>query len=223
MNKILVIAAHPDDETLGLGGTIIKLIAEGNIVNVLIITDGVSARHKKKNIQQEAATNACEILGVQMVHFAGLPDQKLDGMALLEIISPIEVLVKQFQPNIIFTHHGGDVNQDHRTLFEATLVAARPTPWTSVKQLLCYETPSSTEWAPALPGWQFSPNVYYDITEFFDKKLKALECYSKTHINEIPEFPHPRSLKAIKILAQQNGFSVGLELAESFMLIREIK
>lgn len=222
MKKVLVIAAHPDDETLGAGGAIMKHLEKGDHVTVFIATDGVTARHDQTELQQRAAVNACRVLGVEDVRFGGLPDQRLDGMPLLEVIDPIYKLVKEFQPEIVYTHHGGDVNQDHRVIFEATLVAVRPVNQNPVKEFYCYEVGSSTEWAPSLDSWMFKPNTFIDIEPYLDKKVKAIQEYSKTYQSEIPPFPHPRSPEAVEIYAKRRGVEVGFRAAEAFMLIRKL-
>lgn len=223
MNKVLVIAAHPDDETLGIGGTIQKYKVNGNSVDVLILTDGVSARHDKMELQKDAAQKACAFLGVDNLFFTDFKDQRLDEVALIDVIMPIEKIMKQVKPDIVYTHHGGDVNQDHRVAFEATLVAVRPHPMQTVKELYCYEVPSSTEWAPNTSGWSFAPNIYEDISNYIQNKLKALEFYTQTFKSEIPRYPHPRSFEAVKTMAKANGIKVGREYVEAFQLIRTIR
>lgn len=223
MNKrILIIAAHPDDETLGVGGAILKHVQNGDNITVFIATDGVSARHDKIDLQQQAATKACEILQVNDLRFGGLPDQRLDAMPLLEVIDPIYKLVKELQPEIVYTHHGGDVNQDHRVLFNATLVAVRPVNQNPVKEVLCYEVPSSTEWAPPFASWAFMPNVFVDIADFLDRKIEALLTYSNTFQSEIPPYPHPRSPEAVSIHSRKRGIEVGLKASEAFVLVRKL-
>ena len=222
MKKVLIIAAHPDDETLGVGGTILKHRQNGDHVTVFIATDGVTARHDKTDLQQEAAKNACEILQVNDLRFGDLPDQRLDAMPLLEVIDSVYKLVKELQPEVVYTHHGGDVNQDHRVIFNATLVAVRPVNLNPVKEVYCYEVASSTEWAPPFDHWSFKPNVYIDIDDFLEKKIEALLSYSKTFQNEIPPYPHPRSATAVELYAQKRGIEVGLNAAEAFMLVRKI-
>jgi LmbE family N-acetylglucosaminyl deacetylase len=222
MNKILIIAAHPDDETLGVGGAILKHVEANDHVTVFIAADGVTARHDQIEQQQEAALRACRKLGVVDVRFGGLPDQRLDEFPLLELIAPLSQLIKDLRPKVVYTHHGGDVNQDHRAIFEATLIAARPVGDYPVKELYCYEVPSSTEWAPPLNHWVFQPNVYVDIEPFLDKKIEAALEYTRTYQSEIPPYPHPRSPQAIEIYAKRRGIEVGLRAAEAFMLIRKL-
>ena len=220
---VLVLAAHPDDETLGVGGTMAAHAAAGDAVHVLILTDGVSARHDVLEPQKAAARAACSALGAEGVEFAGLPDQRLDGMALLEVIRPIGEAIRELRPEIVYTHHKGDVNQDHRTVFEATMVAARPVGDNPVKQLLAYETPSSTEWAPPETEWAFLGNTFVDISQTLEQKLEAFALYKETHVSEVKEYPHPRSVKALRLHAQHRGVNVGFEAAEAFVMLRDLR
>ena len=220
--RVLVIAAHPDDEVLGVGGTIAHHIRQGDHVCVLIMTDGVTSRNGVIELQKSAARECCRLLGVQELRFAELPDQKLDGMPLLDVIRPISKAVSEVRPQIVYTHHSGDANQDHRTVFSATLVAVRPFGDNPVERVLCYEVASSTEWGPPFADWVFLPNVYTDITETLDTKLKAFEAYRKTFHCEVRPFPHPRSMEAVKIYALHRGISVAMKAAEAFVLVREL-
>lgn len=223
MNKrILVVAAHPDDETYGLGGTIAQHTRQGDRVTVLILTDGVTARHAVTAPQQAAARKACRLLGVEDVHFAGLRDQHLDALPLLEAIKPIAALINDLRPEVVYTHHRGDANQDHRSIFAATMVAVRPFGDNPVRQVLCYEVASSTEWGPPYAEWAFLPNLYVDIAATLELKLAAVEAYRETFESEVKPFPHPRSPEAVQIYAQQRGINVGLPAAEGFMLVRQL-
>ena len=222
MKRVLVIGAHPDDETYGVGGTILKHTKRGDAVSVLILTDGVTARHNEVEMQKAAARRACERLGVTDVRFAGLPDQRLDSLPLLEVIHPIYTAICELDPEIVYTHHCGDVNQDHRTAFAATLVAARPLDGSPVKQILSYEVASSTEWGAPFSGWTFVPNVFVDISTTLRAKLGAIEAYRETFQSEVKPFPHPRSPEAVRIYAQQRGVSVGMQVAEAFVLVRQL-
>lgn len=222
MTRILVVSAHPDDETYGMGGTIAHHVRSGDKVTILFLTDGVTARHEKTELQKAAARQACAILGVTDVRFAGLPDQRLDGMPLLEVIKPIQEAIDEVHPQVVYTHHRSDLNQDHRTAFQATLVGVRPFGDNPVERVLCYEVASSTEWAPPFTDWSFQPNVFVDISDTLETKLKAVEAYRNTHQSEVKPFPHPRSPEAVRIYAQQRGISVGMEAAEAFALVREL-
>ena len=219
MNKILVICAHPDDETLGLGGTICSHVEQGDKISVLIFTDGESARGKsdsKIKMRQKQAKKAAKELGIEKIEFLNYPDQELDIIALKDLSKKIENKITKNSPNIIYTHYWGDVNQDHKRLFEATLVACRPIPNSPIKQILCYETPSSTEWGNSFQNNH--PNVFVNIEKFLDKKIKAIQNYS----NEIKPFPHPRSEEAMINRAKFWGSTIGVHYAEAFYMIRKI-
>lgn len=226
MNRsILVLAAHPDDEVLGCGGTIAKLAQEGATIHVAFLADGVSSRSGDLTVQQAelasrriAAQKACDILGVKSLSFGDFPDNRMDTIALLDIIKPIETLVAKYQADMVFTHHAGDVNIDHRRIHEAVSAACRPQPGYPVKTLLCFEVPSSTEWQ--LPGSApaFVPNWFVDISDSLDRKLAALEAYTA----ELRLWPHPRSRQGVEHLARWRGATVGVEAAEAFILGRQL-
>jgi len=218
MKKILVICAHPDDETLGLGGTLSLNAEKGHVCNVIFFTDGQFGRNTTKKGIEERKSNAkkaCRTLGIDKVEFLNYKDQTLDAIPIVELSCKIENYIKKWKPEIIFTHFEGDINQDHRRLFEATMIATRPTPKSKIKQIICYETPSSTDWGFS----QFNPNYFVDITSSINKKISAIKKYG----NEIKKFPHPRSIKAIKNRATYWGSSVGLSYAEPFHIIRKIE
>lgn len=219
---VLTVAAHPDDETLGAGGTMARLAAMGHEVCVCILTDGVTARHRHVEQQKECATRAADVLGVANVIFCGLPDQRLDTLPLLDVIAPIEKCIGELQPDVILTHFKEDANQDHRIAFQATLVAARPVAGTSVRRLLCYETASSTEWAAPFAGSTFSPNVFVDITSTLATKLEAMRSYEQTFAGEMRPYPHPRSYEALDAYARRYGVVAGVHAAEPFMLVRQV-
>jgi LmbE family N-acetylglucosaminyl deacetylase len=221
--RIQTVAAHPDDETLGAGATMARFASASHEVHVCILTDGVTARHHHVDQQQKCAMRACEVLGVSNVMFCGLPDQRLDSLPLLDVITPIEKFVGQIQPDLVFTHFSQDANQDHRVVFQATLVATRPTADTSVSTVLCYETASSTEWAPPFPGSVFSPNLFVDISTTLPTKLDALREYEHTFAGEMQPFPHPRSYEALEAISRRHGATAGVGAAEAFMLVRHIR
>ena len=220
--RILTVAAHPDDETLGAGGTIARLSAAGHEVSVCIMADGATARHPHKELQQRCAERAADVLGVHRIQFCDFPDQRLDTMSLMDVAVPIEKCVVDFDPEIVLTHFAQDVNQDHRITFAATMIAARPVPATSVRSVLCFEVPSSTEWAAPFPGSVFAPNVFADISNTLDTKLAAMHEYSKTFTGEVLPFPHPRSYQALDAIARCRGSAVGIDAAEAFMLVRAV-
>lgn len=223
--SILILAAHPDDEVLGCGGTIAKLANDGEHIHVVFLADGVLSRvEDQRNYQVElntrriAAQKACDILGVQSVFFGDFPDNRMDTIALLDITKAVEELIAKHQPEMIFTHHAGDVNIDHRRLHEAVVTACRPQYGHPVKTVLCFEVPSSTEWQ--LPGSApvFAPNWFVDISETLGRKLSALDAYA----DELRNWPHPRSKQGIKHLAHWRGATIGVDAAEAFMLGRQL-
>lgn len=226
MKKILVIAAHPDDEVLGVGGTMAKLCLEGNEVYVLIVTDGSTSQYgnnehladiiKAKVIETK---NCAETLGVKEIFYGQLPDMKLDTVPHIEVNKAIERVINEIQPNTVFTHFWGDVNADHQNVYRSTLVAVRPVMGQVVKQLLCYRVPSSTEWTPNKPDTMFTPNVFVDISMVAERKYNAFSQYR----TELREYPHPRSVKYLLETDIANGLQVGLPIAETFMLLREIR
>jgi LmbE family N-acetylglucosaminyl deacetylase len=220
--RILTVAAHPDDETLGAGGTMARFAARGDEVWVCILTDGVTSRHGHIELQKECAVRATNVLGVSKVVFCDLPDQRIDALPLIDVITPIEKCIGELQPDVVFTHFKEDANQDHRTVFAATLVAARPVEECSVRRLLCYEVASSTEWAAPFSGSVFAPNVFVDITSSLSTKLEAMRAYEDTFSNEMRPYPHPRSYEAIEAYAKRYGAASGLASAEPFMLVRDV-
>ena len=218
--RTLVVVAHPDDETLGAGGTVAKLAQQGAEVWVAILCDGVTARHAEVDRQKACASRACELLGVSRVVFCDLPDQRLDGLSLVDVVAPIERCVAELRPNVVLTHFAEDVNQDHGIVFRATMIATRPTPGSVVHTVMCFETASSTEWAPPFTGSTFAPSVFVDIRDTLATKIEAMRAYADTHECEVKAYPHPRSLEAVAIYAKRHGIAVGIEAAEPFMLVR---
>lgn len=222
---ILILAAHPDDDILGCGASMAKFSAEGKKIHVAFLSDGVSSRNapgKKLNDEltgrRKAAKAALEVVGVDSISFADFPDNKMDSIPLIEIAKVIESLILEHKPKTVLTHNLSDVNIDHRRVHEATVVACRPQPGHSVKTILCYEVPSSTEWQLQGTSIGFLPNWYVDVTLFLELKLKALSKYDF----ELRQWPHPRSIEAVEHLARWRGATVGVEAAEAFMLGRNI-
>lgn len=220
-DNILVVAAHPDDEILGCGATIARHIAEGERVAILFMADGVGARapeefEQELTSRQAAARSATAELGVLDVTMMGYPDNRLDQVALLDIVQDIERVMERFQPNIIYTHHAGDVNIDHRRVHDAVVVACRPQPGCCLQQLLFFEIPSSTEWRSPASMAPFAPNWFVDVSDYLPRKLAALSVYE----DELRAFPHPRSIEAVEYLARWRGASVGVTAAEAFELGR---
>ena len=219
--RVLTVAAHPDDETLGAGGTMAWHAAHGDTVWACVLTDGVTSRHDKVQLQADCAKRACDTLGVERLVLVGLPDQRLDTLSLLDVIGPIEQCVRDLRPDVVLTHFAGDVNEDHRLVARATMVATRPVADCSVKRVCAFEIPSSTDWAPPIPGSVFTPNLYVDITETLETKLTAMKAYADTFHSEVRPYPHPRSMEALTAYAQRHGVASGLLAAEPFMLLRE--
>jgi LmbE family N-acetylglucosaminyl deacetylase len=221
----LVVAAHPDDEVLGCGGAIARLTSDGWRVHVAFLADGVTsradtpARHRKAlDARQQAARTACEILGVAGVTFGDLPDNMLDTVPRLTLARHVEELIAPLNPRMVFTHHGADLNVDHRRVHEAVLTACRPQAGHPVRTILSFELPSSTEWQAGSLGRSFEPNWFIDISSVVDRKLAALDAYRM----ELRPWPHPRSRRAVEHLAGWRGASIGVDAAEAFMLARHI-
>ena len=223
--NILVVAAHPDDEILGCGGTIAKL-SQKNDVFVIILGEGITSRDMPDNKKIEGLSNlknemsaANNILGTKQIFTEDLPDNKFDTVPLLDIIKIIEAYIQKINPEVVYTHHRGDLNIDHRITFDAVLTACRPVEGNPVKKLLSFEVPSSTEWNIQGASTNFNPNVYEDISGTIDKKTEAMSAYK----NEIRLSPHPRSMKKIRSLGETRGAASGMNFAEAFMLIRELR
>lgn len=211
--NILVIAAHPDDETLGMGATIRKLSMK-NTVNLCIITEGATAQYKNKRmiqIRKNACMKSGKLLGISNFDFLDFPDMKLDSIPQLEINKKIEKIIRKYNPHTVYTTPPNDLNKDHQKVFESTLVASRPSS-SNVKKIMCYEIPSYTR-------YPFAPTVYENISkDILSIKIKACKIYK----TEIEKFPHPRSLKSITNMAIRRGIEAGIKYAEAFQLIRSI-
>lgn len=223
MPSVFVIAAHPDDEVLGCGGTISKLTNQGITVNILFLSNGVGSRDKlliadpvEIESRQKAAKIACKILGAELPGFGEFPDNQFDTVPLLQITEKIEELIEFYNPDTVFTHHAGDLNIDHQRTHQAVITACRPQRGHPVKKLLFFEIPSSTEWQCPGSGSLFSPNWFEDITPYLKAKLEALSAYEY----EMREPPHPRSMEGVETLARWRGATVGMFAAEAFMLGR---
>lgn len=234
--KIQILAAHPDDEALGMGGTIKKLSKNGNDINIAFLSTGIMARrpmenHSSKKIMtkkfitkmnnrvkelQKDAKKSAKIMGINHVEFYDFPDNEMDTVSNLEITKTIESIISSFKPSIIYTPPQLDVNVDHQSLFYATLTATRPKKNTPVRKVYSYEIISSTEWYfPA----RFTPNVFVDISNEIKTKIKALEAYK----NEIQSFPHPRSKISVDANARKWGSVSGYNYAEAFSLVRSLE
>lgn len=209
----LVFAPHNDDEILGAGGTILKLSKNGYIVTVCEVTAGPTFEKIK-----EEAKNAHELLGVKKTEFLKFPACRLDEISKPQMNQEFCKVVQNVKPEIVLIPHYGDMHLDHRWVAEAAMVAVRPLEAPFIKNVLAYETLSETEWNIPSVLNAFIPNVWIDISEEKEKKIAAMECYQ----SQLQDFPHPRSLQAIRALAQYRGSTVGVKAAEAFMLVRGI-
>ncbi|MFA7383727.1 MAG: PIG-L deacetylase family protein [Desulfurivibrionaceae bacterium] len=224
--NILVVAAHPDDEVLGCGGTIARMVREGHQVMVAILGEGITSRggnreeadqNQLHHLRQCSLAAAERLGGVEVLHY-DFPDNRFDTVPLLELVKHIEALIMRCKPEIIYTQHGGDLNIDHAVTFRATLTAARPQKHSKLRALYAYEVPSSTEWSFQRFAPVFRPTVFRDITETLELKMAAMQCYE----GESRLFPHPRSLENLRATAQRWGSVAGLDAAEAFELIMEV-
>ncbi len=222
----MAVAAHPDDEVLGCGGTLRRHVDQGDEVCIYILADGDTSRHilgtenpaAVLQARGEAARAAGDILGASRVILDAFPDNRMDSRDLLEIIRKVEQQIRHFQPDVVYTHHSGDLNIDHRSVHEAVVTACRPQLGNTVKTLLFFEIPSSTEWQVPSAGKVFAPDWFVDITATLDAKMQALAKY---HV-ELRPWPHPRSMEAIEHLSRWRGATVGVQVAEAFMLGRHL-
>jgi len=226
-SPVLVIAAHPDDEILGCGGTLARHVAEGDQVHILILAEGATSRDHKRlakarekdlAVLREAAAGAASCIGAQPPRFAGFPDNRMDSVDLLDVVKEIEAVVAETAPAVVYTHHGGDLNEDHRLTHQAVLTACRPLPDAPVRSIYTFETLSSSEWSSLMLGEPFLPSRFVDIGPYLTAKMKALECYA----SEMRPFPHARSYDNVMSLARYRGATVGLEAAEAFVTLRTI-
>lgn len=219
-NKILVVAAHPDDEILGAGGTMLKHIKNGDEVSILILGDGETSKDTNIDVEkrESQAKEVAQCLGVKNIFTEKLPDNQFDSIPLLEIAKKLEKVIKIVKPDTIYTHHAYDLNIDHRLTFQAVMTVCRPQPDFCVKKILTFEILSSTEWQIKDQNNMFCPTEYVNISDFIDKKTEVLKIYK----DELKKYPHPRSIEGIRILAQYRGMEVGFKYAEAFQLIRHL-
>lgn len=227
--RIMIVVAHPDDELLGLGATMHRLINEFNVkTHVLILGEGITSRSDNRdnkkwqnelNIHRENIKKAQAAIGYHNVNTYDFPDNRFDTVALLDIIKVIEKEKLSFRPDTIFTHHGGDLNIDHRRTFEAVITACRPIKNEIVKTIITFETPSVTEWRASSDPYHFIPNLFVEVSdENVDVKIQGMENYEF----EKRTFPHPRSPEALRTQAQMWGIKIGCKCAEAFCIIRAI-
>ena len=227
--RIMIVVAHPDDELLGLGATFHKLINECNIkTHVVILGEGITSRSETRDVkvwENELAIHRDNIkkaqlaIGYHSTSIYDFPDNRFDSVSLLDIVKVVEKEKKQFEPDVIFTHHGGDVNIDHQRTFESIITACRPMQDEKVKTIITFETPSGTEWRSPTDPRHFLPNLFFSVAEAdVDAKIKGMESYEF----ERRIYPHPRSPEALKIQAQRWGVVIGSNFAEAFCLVRTI-
>lgn len=223
VDTALIIAAHPDDEALGCGGTIARWSDQGIAVHLAFLVDGIGSRNPTSDAEREAleqrrsaADRAAQILGASSMQYDDLPDNQLDTIPLLQITQRIEELIRYFQPDTVITHHASDLNIDHRRVHQAVMTACRPQRGHPVRTILCFEVASSTEWQPPGSGEPFAPNWFEDISTTLPRKLEALDAYAA----EMRDWPHPRSREGVEHLARWRGATVGCEAAEAFFLAR---
>jgi LmbE family N-acetylglucosaminyl deacetylase len=224
---ILVIAAHPDDEILGCGATMARLAAQGHEIHIAIIGEGITSRHSDRSqadagqlsLLHQNAQAAANQVGAKGLTLYGLPDNRLDTVALLDVVKLVEDLIEKQEPEIIYTHHPGDLNIDHGIVHRAVLTATRPVNGQPVQEIYAFEVPSSTEWAFQCFAPSFRPNVFEDVTSTLETKILAMSCYG----TESRAFPHPRSPEALRAVAARWGSVVGCKSAEAFELVRSIR
>lgn len=220
--RIAAIVAHADDEILGCGGTLRRHVIDGDQVLIVILADGETSRDTVSSgaaaLREAAALAAADLLGAKTI-LHSLPDNKLDSVALLDIVKLVERHIAEWKPGVIYTHHIGDVNIDHRRVHEAVVTACRPQTGHPVETLLFFETASSTEWQTSQSMPAFVPNWFVDISATIDTKMSALKAYD----SEMRPWPHPRSYEGVEHLARWRGATIGCEAAEAFVLGREIK
>lgn len=213
--RVLVIAAHPDDELLGCGGTVALHTSAEDEVTSVVVCEGESLRYGPIGVGQADHTRqAAEILGVRDVRTLNFADQRLDTLPLTDVIGALEPIVRERRPQVVYVQYGGDINRDHEILFKAILVATRPTE-TCIETILAFDTASSTEWAYPRT---FVPDTWVDISSTLERKLAAMNCYQ----SELRPYPHPRSLDALRHRALAWGNQCCLPSAEVFMTVRRI-
>ncbi|MCS6939376.1 MAG: PIG-L deacetylase family protein [Roseiflexaceae bacterium] len=218
--NVLVVAAHPDDEVLGCGGVTARHVAQGDSVYALVVTRGMPEifSPERDEADRQDSRAAHQLLGGSGIFFLDFPAPRLDVVPGHELADAIRETIYSVSADVVYAPFGGDLHGDHKAVYLATLVAARPINRCPVRRLLCYETLSETDWASPIEESAFKPTVFVDISDVLELKLQALACFR----NELKQPPHPRSLRAVEALARVRGGTAGLMAAEAFMLVREI-
>lgn len=225
--SVLIVAAHPDDEILGCGATIARHVEAGDRVSIFIVAEGATSRATDPSDQtgraeverlKDAARKAGKAVGVDEVRFGGFPDNRMDGVVLLDVVKAVENVVADLRPRIVYTHHGGDLNVDHKYVHDAVMTACRPLPGSSIEAIYSFEVLSSTGWGGASREKAFVPTRFVDVSATLDRKMNALTAYEA----EMRAFPHARSMEAVRALAQVRGAEAGIAAAEAFQVEREI-
>ena len=220
--NVLVVVAHPDDEVLGMGGTMARHGAQGDQVSVLFLGSGVGAREgsdaEEVKRRQGAAQNAAKLLGAKIVSIHDFPDNEFDSVSLFQLVKAVEDAKAKVQPDLVYTHHGGDLNIDHRLSCQAVLTAFRPQPGEACREIRSFEVNSATEWSAPGVTPAFMPNTYVDITPYLPQLESACQAYHE----EMRPAPHTRSIEAVITAARKRGSEVGLSAAEAFMTLRRL-
>jgi LmbE family N-acetylglucosaminyl deacetylase len=221
MKNVIVISAHPDDETLGAGGTILKHVANGDNVYWLIVTnvfENQGFSKERVESRQEEIREVEKLLGISKTYLLDYPTMTLSSSSLIKMVPEISTVFSEVQPEIIYTLNRSDAHSDHRVIFDAVMACTKSFRYPFIKQILMYECISETEFAPALAEKAFLPNYFVDITDYLDRKNEIMKVFE----SEIGEHPFPRSLENIRALAHFRGASVGVKYAEAFQLLKYI-
>lgn len=217
MNKILAIAVHPDDETLGCGGTLLKHKANGDEIHWLICTT-IDKNHSYYETREEEIEEVSNLYKFNSVHNLRLKTMQVDEYSMSELVGKISKVINEIKPNIIYLPFKGDVHSDHREIFEASYSCTKSFRYPFIRKIYMMETLSETEFAPSTKEDSFVPNTFVDISEFIDKKLEIMQVFK----SEIDKHPFPRSERNLRALAIFRGATCGCEYAESFILLKEI-
>jgi LmbE family N-acetylglucosaminyl deacetylase len=224
--RVLTVAAHPDDEILGCGGTMAAHAGRGDEVSILILGEGLTSRAATRadadlsglpDLKRDARSAAAAI-GVSDVTLLDFPDNRFDSVDLLDIIKAIEAIKARVMPDVVYVHHWGDLNIDHRVTFEAVMTAFRPLPGEVPVSIYAFEVPSSTGWAAPSAASAFVPTHFVEIGKLVDKKIQAMESYA----SERRVWPHPRAPEALRANARYRGSQIGVEAAEAFVTVRTV-